>query len=422
LTPERASESETVRLLRDLLRIDTSNPPGRETLAAECIQRFLDSRGVECHLVGPDPGRLNLVAQVHAEGPSVAFVGHLDVVPADAAGWSVDPFGGVEADGFLWGRGAVDMKCAAAAWCGALAELAAHPRGCSATVVLAADEEDGAAGVGMPWLLQERPDLIRTDYAIGEGAGERFEVDGEPVYLFSVGEKQPARVKIAWQGRPGDASMPSVGANALERLVRVLERLSSHRFDRKAVPELAELERLVAAAAHVDPALVRLLETVDRTVVMPTDVEAPGKENVIPDEVIVPLRCHVHVGTTPDELEAEIAAALGDGPWDISVEPGEEGSVAPAASPLRAAVARAVETEEPGARAVPTLGTGHTDLAPLRNELGTVAYGFLPFRHTSAASNQETKHGLDERVDVRDVLVQQRAAVEIVDALADGST
>src|SRR3954447_6527461 len=178
---------EVAVLLQRLVACDTSNPPGREAQAAAILEDYLAPHGITCERVAKDPERPNLIARLPGAGtgPSLAFLGHLDVVPARRQDWSVEPFAGVERDGAIWGRGTVDMKSQVAATAVALTTLAREgfrPRG-DLMVLLAADEEVGSAGVGTPFLLEHRQDLS-PDYLVGEGAGERYETPTGPIYLL----------------------------------------------------------------------------------------------------------------------------------------------------------------------------------------------------------------------------------------------
>src|SRR5215210_899447 len=191
---DAALQTEAVALLRDLLRIDTSNPPGNETAAAELLRDYLVRNGVECELIARVPGRANLVARIRGggAGPSLALTGHTDVVPADARDWQRPPFAAeVDGDGYLWGRGAVDMKSHTATNAVAMATLAREgfrPRG-DLVLIAQADEEDGTEAVGMQWLVEGRPDL-RVDYAVDEGGGDRIELaDGRVAVSVGVAEK-----------------------------------------------------------------------------------------------------------------------------------------------------------------------------------------------------------------------------------------
>src|SRR3954468_24904402 len=204
-------------LLRRLVACDTSNPPGRETAAAAILEDYLEAAGVDCERVAQDPDRANLLVRLpgRGTGPSLGFLGHLDVVLARREEWSVEPFAAIERDGAIWGRGTVDMKCQVAATAVALAALAREgfqPNG-DLMLLLMADEEVGDAGVGAPFFVEERPDL-RPDYVIGEGAGERYATPHGPVYLVYHGVKQTASATLTVHGRPGDASLADHVASA----------------------------------------------------------------------------------------------------------------------------------------------------------------------------------------------------------------
>ena len=202
-------QDEVVELTRALIRIDTSNPPGRETPAAEFLAGYLRRAGVEPELVGPDPERLNLVARIEGrgEGPSLMLIAHTDVVPAPSEDWTVPPFEGVLRDGRVIGRGAVDMKNELAARVVAFAALArdGEPPAGDVVLVAEADEERNTAGVGMSWLVRERPDL-RSDFALNEGGGVLLALDdGRRLVTISVGEKEVTSLRLRVFGRAGHA-------------------------------------------------------------------------------------------------------------------------------------------------------------------------------------------------------------------------
>src|SRR4051812_37379600 len=222
---------DVIELLRRLVACDTSNPPGREAQAAAILEDFLGAAGIECERVAEDPERPNLVARLRGrgDGPSLAFLGHLDVVQARRQDWSVEPFAAVERDGAIWGRGTVDMKCQVAATAVALATLAREgfvPNG-DLMLILTADEEVGEAGVGAPFLVKEKPDLC-PDYLVGEGTGERYDTPQGPVYLLDHGVKQTASATLTVRGRAGDASLPDLGPSAAFELARLLTRLRDY--------------------------------------------------------------------------------------------------------------------------------------------------------------------------------------------------
>jgi acetylornithine deacetylase/succinyl-diaminopimelate desuccinylase-like protein len=312
--------AEVVELLRRLVSCDTSNPPGRETQAAAILEDYLCDAGLDCERVAKHPDRANLVATLRGRGtgPSLAFLGHLDVVIAPREGWSVDPFAGIERDGAIWGRGTVDMKCQVAATAVALATLAREgfvPAG-DLMLLLMADEEVGEAEVGSPYFVEARPDL-RPDYVVGEGAGERYETAAGPVYLLDRGVKATASATLTVRGRAGDASLPA-GSNALFKLSRLLCRLEDHRFAVRIPSELEALidvlapgdappEERLADARMADPALDRVLGALAGSVISPTIAESPAPQNVVPERASVRLSCIVAPQTTEDELERNFA-------------------------------------------------------------------------------------------------------------------
>src|SRR4051794_10426165 len=236
-------------LLRRLVACDTSNPPGRETAAAAILEDYLGAAGLDCERVFQDPDRANLLVRLagRGTGPSLAFLGHLDVVMARREEWSIEPFAAIERAGAIWGRGAVDMKCQVAATAVALATLARNgfrPNG-DLMLLLMADEEVGSAGVGAPFFVQERPDLC-PDFVIGEGAGERIPTPQGPIYFLDHGVKATASATLTVRGRAGDASLPDGGNNAVFELARLLGRLEAYRSPVRIAPEIQPILDAVA--------------------------------------------------------------------------------------------------------------------------------------------------------------------------------
>ncbi len=218
---------EAVGLLQELLRLDTVNPPGNESVAAEVLRERLEDAGLACELYAREPERANLVARLPGrdEGPSLLLLCHTDTVVADPAEWSVDPWSGEVKDGCVWGRGALDMKGHVAAAATAIASLAREGFEPAGDLVFAAtaDEEVGV-DVGLSWLVREHPEAVLTDYCVNEGGGERVLVGGRPVYLCTTAEKMSAPFRLAVHGRSGHASMPGIADNALLRAARLIER------------------------------------------------------------------------------------------------------------------------------------------------------------------------------------------------------
>src|SRR5439155_21245717 len=197
---------EATELLQGLIRIDTTNPPGNETRAAELLRDYLEDSGVSCELYARIPERANLVARIpgRGDGPRLLFLSHTDVVLADASEWAVPPFAGEVRSGEVWGRGALDMKGQVAASAVAIASLAREGFEPAGDLIFAAtaDEEVGD-GFGLSWLCDAHPDAIRCDYAVNEGGGDRLELGGSVYYVVTTAEKLTAPFEIHVHGRSG---------------------------------------------------------------------------------------------------------------------------------------------------------------------------------------------------------------------------
>jgi acetylornithine deacetylase/succinyl-diaminopimelate desuccinylase-like protein len=431
-----ALDDEVLEMTRALIRLDTTNrsTSGTETLAAEHLLDHLRRHGVEAELVAREPSRANLVARIPGtdpDAPSLALVGHTDVVPVDGQEWTHPPFEAVlDDDGWLWGRGAVDMKNEVAARAVAMAALAREgfrPRG-DLWFLAVADEEDGSADVGMRWLLQERPD-IRPSMAINEGAGERLElVDGRAALTFGVGEKGTCPVRLVALGEAGHASMPEVGDNAVPHLAELLTRIGTGMPDLVRDPfvdhtlrvllgrPVGDLAADIAEAAALHPALVHELPALPGTTMAPTMLTASPARNVMPARASVDLDCRTLPGTTADDVLAAVRSRLGDDlRYDLELpEEMVHGSASDPVGPLPDAVAACLAEEEPDALLLPVLCTGFTDSVHLRAAAGTAAYGFSPFRTTPAEVLAAGYHNADERVHVDDLSLSARFHVALV--------
>ncbi len=424
--------AEVIELTRDLIRLDTSNAPGNETLAADHLRHYLEEAGLECELVAREPDRANLVARLPGtgSGPSLAFVGHTDVVPVDPRDWTHPPFEAVVTDdGWLYGRGAIDMKNEVAARAVAMKELARQgfaPRG-DLWFLAVADEEDGMADVGMRWLLERRTD-IRPDLSINEGGGERLVLaDGRVVVSVGIGEKGTFPARVTALGEAGHGSTPSVGDNAVPLLGEILRRVGkgmprpqrSDLVDRMLTVLLGgardDLDQALTDAAALHPELRHLLPALAGTTMAPTMIGGSTKRNVMPSRAWVELDCRLLPGTTEADVEREVRERIGEGlryhlTWPEHLV---EGSSSPADGPVLDGIAAFLAAEDPEARVLPVLGTGFTDSVYLRAAAGTAAYGFSPFRSTSVEVLTAGYHNADERIHVDDLLLSTRFHLDL---------
>ncbi|MGZ4441424.1 MAG: M20/M25/M40 family metallo-hydrolase [Gaiellaceae bacterium] len=409
--------SDVTALLQELIRLDTTNPPGNETQAAELLRAYLEPAGIECQLYAREPGRANLVARLRGtgDGPSLALLSHTDVVLADPGEWQRGPFSGDLVDGEVWGRGALDMKGEVAASAVALAELARTGwRGRGDVVFIAAADEEVGDGFGLAWLCEEHPEAVRVDYSVNEGAGDRVELGGQVLYLCAVAEKMTSPFELRVHGRSGHASMPGIADNALVKAAAYIERLAAFSQEPRLLPEtegfLAAVlgdvpgaaEALEAARA-VDPLAAELLEPLLAATVAPTMVHASEKRNVIPALCTVGIDCRLLPGQSPAEAEHAIRELLGPGDYELVNVEARGGTRSRGDGPLWDAAASFIAAEEPGAKVAPMCVAGFTDSHWLRAAFGTTAYGFFPARAMDPQLAARLIHSADERVPVSDL-------------------
>ncbi|HEY3530948.1 MAG TPA: M20/M25/M40 family metallo-hydrolase [Nocardioides sp.] len=428
---------EVIEVARDLIRCDTTNARepglGNETLCAEYLAGYLRGFGVEVEVVAREPHRANLVARLpgsDAGAESLAFVGHTDVVPCDPRDWTHPPFEAVvDDDGWLWGRGAVDMKNEVAARAVAMAELARsgfRPRG-DLWFVAVADEEDGFADVGMRWLLEERPD-VRPTHSVNEGGGERLPLsDGREVVCYSIGEKGTLPVQVTAVGEAGHASVPTLGRNAVPLLARLLPRLGDGLPEPTTAPEATAMLRallgrdepdLVAALAEAETLYDGLGDTIRSlmgSTLAPTMLWGSNKRNVMPARATAEVDIRIVPGTTHADVEGRVRSLLGDDiPYELTwPEAMVEASSSPVEGVVPAAIAAFLEAEGDSATLLPTLCTGFTDSNFLRAAGGTHAYGFSPFRTTPNSVLESGYHNANERVHVDDLLLSTRFHIDL---------
>jgi acetylornithine deacetylase/succinyl-diaminopimelate desuccinylase-like protein len=409
---------EVTELLQELIRIDTTNPPGNETAAAELLREYLEESGVSCELYARIPERANLVARIpgRGDGPSLLFLSHTDVVLADASEWSADPFGGELRDGVVWGRGALDMKGQVAAEAVAIASLAREGFEPAGDLIFAAtaDEEVGA-GFGAQWLCETHPDAVRCDYLVNEGSGDRIELGGNSFFLCSVAEKMSAPFRLRVLGRSGHASMPSISDNALVKAAPLITALGTYEPEKRLTPEVEALletvtgkrptspDEVLDLARSVAPLLAEMVEPLLSMTLSPTMASASQKRNVVPAICDITVDSRLLPGMTPDEQQAVVREVLGEGDYELEVLESHGGTRSAIETPLWSAVQSWVETVEPGARPAPICVAGFTDSHWFREAFGTVAYGFFPSRVLDIETAARLIHSADERVPVEDL-------------------
>jgi acetylornithine deacetylase/succinyl-diaminopimelate desuccinylase-like protein len=418
-------QRECTGLLADLVRLDTVNPPGNERAAIELLDGYLSAAGFATEILADDPARPNLVATLGGEGdgPVLGLLGHVDTVLADAAEWRHDPWSGDVAEGFLWGRGALDMKSQVAAQAvagAALARAGWRPAGGALKILVVSDEETGG-DVGAHWLTDAHPDSARCDMLFNEGAGAVFEYGGRRHYGVCCAEKGIFRFNVTAHGAAGHASLPRTGDNALLKLGPVLVALAQapESFELTEAPtallraldeDPADPAGAMARLEAADPRLRTLIEPMFGVTLTPTMAGASTKINVIPSRARVRVDCRVPPGLGEEAARRRIAQVLGgvagiaSGELTIEFTEQVQGNASPVDTPLMDAIRAWVARADPGADAVPLILPGFSDSRWFRDAFPEcTAYGFFPMRHQPLVEEAPLVHNADERIDVRDL-------------------
>ncbi len=405
--------------LRDLIRLDTSNPPGNESKVANYLKQVADREGIPAELLGPDAQRLNFVARLRGSGKQrpLLLMAHSDVVPVDRSQWTVDGFAAVEKDGFLYGRGAEDDKSLLAAELAVVVELKRRKTPLDRDIILVseADEESGATGVR--WLIENAWAKMDAEFALNEFATILETAGGAPVFQIQTAEKVPTRIRLTAHGVAGHGSLPRED-NPVYHLSRAIVRLTeaaqpvqlntttrTYFRELTRLPDFAAMGPLVAqledpakaesAAAALQKANAELGAMLHMSI-SPTMLNAGMRINVIPNTAEAQLDGRRMPGETMDEVFARLRKIVDDPA--VTVEPAETVVYPPTepsslTTPLYLAMASVFRESNPKALVVPFLMRATTDGAWLRAK-GMAVYG-VPLFRTEGASRM---HGNDERI------------------------
>jgi len=438
-------QAEAVRHLRALLRLDTTSPPGHERLAADYIAAQLDAEGIPYEIVESAPTRANLVARLKAESPSappLLLMGHTDVVSVERDKWERDPFGGeLDADGYVWGRGALDMKSMVAGELTIFLELKRQGIPLDRDVILAAFADEEVSGeLGAGWVYAHRNDLIGdAEYALNEGGGSPVTVGGVTFLGLGSGEKGQSILRVTFRGKPGHASTP-IPDTAVAKLGRALVQLDAWEPEftittpvRRTLEGLAaiqtgelkaQVEAVLAADAPAWNDLAAVLSSererrsfwaVTHHTAVPTLIEAGDRINVIPSEVTLDVDCRILPGITAEgwrDLVQEVIGDLGE----VELLTRNEGIAFDPVSPFADAIQATIDGLLPGTKVIPTLIGGRTDAAHLKT---IKTYGFWPMAPSERVRDyMGLAHGHNERVHVDDVGFGTRFGWNLVTSFA----
>ena len=422
----RSLGGRTRQYLTELIRLDTSNPPGNESKVASYLKQVADSSGIPAELLGADPKRLNFVARLKGNGKSrpLILMAHSDVVPAERKQWSVDPFAAEVRDDYLYGRGAVDTKSLLAAELAVMVEIKRRNIKLSRDLILMSEADEEAGSSGIEWLIQHSWPKLDAEFAFNEGGSVWESKNGTRVFLIQTSEKIPTRVILTARGPAGHGSLPR-SDNSVLRLSRALVKLAdaeqpvrltgpTRRYLRELsafpeydwlaslLPKLDTPATIAAAAAQIRSRDLEL-DAALHTTVTPTMLKAGIKINMIPNSAEAQVDVRRLPNETIEEVLTRFRQIVADPAIEITLAPGPQLPATEASSRTSAAyksLERAIARVYPRqASAVPFMSRGATDGSFLRSK-GVAVYG-VPIFLRDAGENRE--HGNDERISLQNI-------------------
>jgi acetylornithine deacetylase/succinyl-diaminopimelate desuccinylase-like protein len=408
-------------ILQNLIRFDTTNPPGNERPCIEYIHGLLKEAGIPAEIVAHSPERPNLIARLQGKGEAAPLLlyGHVDVVTTQGQKWTYPPFEGRIVDEFIWGRGALDMKSGVAMLLAAFMKAGIEHTPLPGDVIFAAvaDEEAGDE-FGVNFLVNEHPDLFKgVKYAFGEFGGFNLSLSGKRFYPIMIAEKQTCWMKATFRGPAGHGSMPIQGG-AMAKLARALRSLDKHQLPVHITPSVRlMIETLAKNLGGISGLVVRqvlnpiftnlilkilgeqasLFSPLLHNTVSPTMLQASDKANVIPGEVNLGMDGRLVPGASPDDMIRELHALIGED-VEFEVFKAEPGPAAPDMG-LFDTLKDIIRELDPTGIPLPFVLSGVTD-ARFFSKLGIQTYGFTPLQLPDDFNFASTIHAADERVPV----------------------
>jgi acetylornithine deacetylase/succinyl-diaminopimelate desuccinylase-like protein len=438
-------EQEITSFLSDLIRIDTTNPPGNETAAATFIAQYLAKEGLKSEIIESAPGRGSLVSRLKGSGEksNLLLLSHLDVVAANPIEWTIDPFAGKVKDGYVYGRGAYDMKGMTAVEVFTLLLLKRNSIPLKGDIVLAAtadEEKGGEEGAG--YLLSHHKEKVWCPYVLNEGGGLAIPQKRGNVYPVQTAEKGILWFKIKAKGTPGHGSTPNTADNAIVRMNKVITALGEYKPETIYVPTLRQFlsdiskinpelensfshlisnpkqsEEILDELAKTNKALAEEIRPRTKTTITPTIIHGGIKANIIPSECEAVFDCRVLPGQRVDEtlgLIKNLLLNVGMDKLSFEIIQMHDGNESTTQSPLYSTISSVLKEFEPNCGVTPTLCTGGTDSRFFR-ETGSVCYGFHPMRPDEPNDLLEKRmHGIDERITIENLVFGTSIFYEIV--------
>ena len=415
--------AEAVQLLQELIRIDTTNPPGNERSAALHLQKLLDSDGVETRVLDVAQGRANLYARIKGDGSRrpLILLSHTDVVMAEPQRWTVPPFSGELRNGFIYGRGAIDMKGTATVHATLMRLLKRLNVSLKRDLILLAVADEEAGGTGASSIIEKHPELIAgAEFLLNEGDVVYVKNGKVQQYGVDVMEKAALWLRIIAKGPAGHGSIP-LANSSVDRLLGALERLRRWETPIQVSSAVAESYRM-RVQQQTDPVLRNAYSNLERALKNSalrkklltdstlnaevrntfsiTGLEGSDKVNVIPGVAWAQIDARLLPGETPAGFIATLRRVLNDPGLEIEILEGSTPTGSSADTALMHAIRKVAARRDPGVPVIPTMLTSSTDSAKFRS-IGITAYGFEPFKLDQGELDRS--HGDDERVSVENL-------------------
>lgn len=423
----RSLPDRTRQYLVDLVKIDSSNPPGNETAVAQYLKQVADSHAISCDLMGSDAKRQSFVARLKGSGHGkpLLLIAHSDVVPVERSQWTVDPFGGETKNGFIYGRGTQDDKSLLAAEIAVMVEIKRRNIKLGRDVILLSEADEEANGSGIQWMIQHAYPKIDAEFALNEGGSILETKDGPKVFEVQTAEKTPTRLILTAKGTAGNSSLPR-GDSAIGHLTRALQKLSdadqpvklnptTRRYlrDLSRVPEYSWLAPLIRSLDNPTPAIQQAavnqirakdpeLDAMLRTTVTATMLSAGTRNNVIPGKAEAQVDVRRLPSETREEILARFRQTINDAAIEIAFAPGTQVPATEGSSmqtPLFLAMSRAIGRTYPKDLVVPYMARDTTDGGFLRAH-GMPVYGVPVFVRDAGDARV---HGNDERISTKNL-------------------
>lgn len=429
---------EAVRRTQEYIRINTTNPPGNEAQAVAYLARVFKDEGISFDTASSAPGRTNIWARLKGAGsePALVLLQHMDVVPADPHYWDVDPFSATVKDGYVYGRGTLDMKTLGILHLETFLALhRAHVPLKRDVIFLATADEEAGGAYGAGWLVKNRPDAFKGAGLLLTEGGSGSVREGRQQFFIEVTQKVPLWLKLVSTGKPGHGSRPPV-STSVNALVRALYRIQTHDFEPRLVPAVDAYFKGLAVNAgparkdafqnmtqsvkgkafllqlqSEEPGLAALV----RNTCSITMLQASNKVNVIPPEAQAQIDCRLLPDQDPAAFVTELASVIAEPGIKIERTVGFSPAVSSTDNLLYRAILEVTQRHFPKANIVPGVQTGFTDSHFFR-DLGIASYGFAPF--LIPPSEESGVHGNNERISIENIKRGTTMMLEMVQLVA----